>query len=140
MCDGGQLKSGDVNPASPVRWCSVCGLGELHRAPRKLVEGLDRVEEGWSGRSKVAGARAAAGTPCAGQTRVNLCSGRVGSEQGRTVDAGVGFIAAGTGVGAGAGVTWRSTVRAGPSTGACSTSLGHVEHVAVLFCPSSCAC
>jgi hypothetical protein len=28
--DGGSLKSGDVDPASPVRWCSVCGLGELH--------------------------------------------------------------------------------------------------------------
>jgi hypothetical protein len=29
-CDDDRLKSGGVNPASPVRWCSVCGLGELH--------------------------------------------------------------------------------------------------------------
>jgi hypothetical protein len=26
-CDDGRLKSGDVNPASPVKWCLVCGLG-----------------------------------------------------------------------------------------------------------------
>jgi hypothetical protein len=51
----------------------------------------------------VAGARAAAGTPCAGQTPVNLCSGRVGSARGRTVEVGVGFIAAGVGVGPSAG-------------------------------------
>jgi hypothetical protein len=29
-CAGGRMKSGDVNPAPPVRWCSVQGLGELH--------------------------------------------------------------------------------------------------------------
>jgi hypothetical protein len=45
-CDGDRLKSGDVNLASPTRWCWVCGLGELHRAPRKLAEGSDGVEEG----------------------------------------------------------------------------------------------
>jgi hypothetical protein len=49
----------------------------------------------------VAGVRAAAGTPCAGQTPVNLCSGRVGSERGRTVEARVGFKATGEGVGEG---------------------------------------
>jgi hypothetical protein len=57
----------------------------------------------------VVGARAAAGTPCAGQTPVNLCSGGVGSERGRTVEAGVAFIAAGASVGAGPSVCvlWR---------------------------------
>jgi hypothetical protein len=45
----------------------------------------------------VARARAAADTPCAGQTPVNLCSGRVGSARGRTVEALVGFIAVGAG-------------------------------------------
>jgi hypothetical protein len=66
----------------------------------------------------VAGARATAGTPCAGQTPVNLCSGGVGIERGHTVEAGVGFIAAS--VGAGAGLTRRGATCAGPSAGACS--------------------
>jgi hypothetical protein len=47
----------------------------------------------------VAGARAAAGTPCAERLPVNLCSGGVESERGCTVKAGVGFIGVGTGVG-----------------------------------------
>jgi hypothetical protein len=64
----------------------------------------------------VVGARAAAGTPFPGQTPVNLCSGRVGSARGRTVEAGVGFIAAGVG----AGLTRRGVARVGPSAGACS--------------------
>jgi hypothetical protein len=59
------------------------------------------VEEGWRGRSTVAGAHSAAGTPFSGQTPVNSCSGRVGSERGSTVETGVGFIAAGAGVGEG---------------------------------------
>jgi hypothetical protein len=45
----------------------------------------------------VAGARAAAGTPCAERSPVNLCSGGVESERGCTVKAGVGFIGVGTG-------------------------------------------
>jgi hypothetical protein len=51
--------------------------------------------------------RAAAGTPCAGQTPVNSCTGRVGNARGRTVETEVGFIAA-------------SVTGAGPSAGACS--------------------
>jgi hypothetical protein len=34
-CDGGRLKSGDVDPASPVRYCSILGSGsftEVHRS------------------------------------------------------------------------------------------------------------
>jgi hypothetical protein len=73
------------------------------------------VEEGWSGRSTVVGACTAAGTPFSWQTPVNSCSGRVGSERGRTVETGVGFIAAG------AGLTQRGTARARPSAGACSS-------------------
>jgi hypothetical protein len=45
-CDDGQLKSGGVNPAPPVRGCSVCGFEELHWASGKLVEGLSGVEKG----------------------------------------------------------------------------------------------
>jgi hypothetical protein len=28
-CDGDQLKSGDVDPASPVRWCPIRGSGSF---------------------------------------------------------------------------------------------------------------
>jgi hypothetical protein len=98
MCDYDRLKSDGVNPAPPVRWCSVCGLRELHWAPGKLAEGWVGAEEGWSGRSTVAGARAAASTPCAGRMPVNSCSGWVGSERRCTVEAGVGFIVAGVGL------------------------------------------
>jgi hypothetical protein len=115
-CDGGRLKTGDVNPASPLRWCLVCGLGELQLAPVKLAEGSDGVEEGWSGWSTVAEARAAVGTPVSGQTPVILCSGGVGSERGRTVETEVGFIAAGVRE----GLAQRGVTRAGPSAGACS--------------------
>jgi hypothetical protein len=78
----------------------------------------DGVEEGWSGRSTVAGARSATGTPFSGQTPVNSCLGRVGSARGHTVEAGIGFIAAGAGVGA--ELTQRGAERAGPGAGACS--------------------
>jgi hypothetical protein len=96
------------------------------------------VEEGWSGRSTVAGARAAASTPFSGQTPVNSCSGRVGSARGRTVEAGVGFIAVGAGVGA--GLMQHGATRAGLSAMACSSVARVREHVAVLICQSSCAC
>jgi hypothetical protein len=45
----------------------------------------------------VAGDRAAAGTPSAGQMPVISCSGEVGSAQGSTTEASVGFIDAGAG-------------------------------------------
>ena len=64
------------------------------------------------------GARAAAGTLCARQTPVILCSGEVESERGHTVEALAGFI--GAGVGAGSSVAWRGAARAGPSTEVCS--------------------
>jgi hypothetical protein len=72
------------------------------------------VEECWRGRSTVAEARSAAGTPLSRQTPVNSCSGRVGSERGRTVETRVGFIAAG------AGLSQRGAARVGLSAGACS--------------------
>jgi predicted short-subunit dehydrogenase-like oxidoreductase (DUF2520 family) len=62
----------------------------------------------------VVGARAAAGTPFPRQTPVNLCPGRVGSKREHTVEAGLGFIAAGL------GLAQRGAVRAGHSVGACS--------------------
>jgi hypothetical protein len=66
----------------------------------------------------VVGSRAAAGTPCAERSPVILRSGEVESERGRMVEASVGFI--GAGVGLGMGLAWRGTARVGPSTGACS--------------------
>jgi hypothetical protein len=53
----------------------------------------------------VVGSRVAAGTPCAERSLVNLHSGEVESERGRTVEASVGFIGAGTSVGT--GLAWR---------------------------------
>jgi hypothetical protein len=66
----------------------------------------------------VVGSRPAVGTPCAERSPVNLRSGGVESERGRTVEALVGFIGAGAGVGM--GLAWHGAVRAGSSAGACS--------------------
>jgi hypothetical protein len=86
----------------------------------------------------VVGSRAAAGTPCTEQSPVNLRSGEVESERGRTVEASVGFI--GMGAGVGMGLAWRGVVRAGLSAGACSGAPERVEHVGVCFCPCSTVC
>ena len=59
------------------------------------------MEEGWSGRSMVVGARATAGTPCVERGPVNLRLGGAESERGCTVKALVGFLGSGMGVGAG---------------------------------------
>jgi hypothetical protein len=58
---------------------------------------LDGVGDGSAGRSMVAGDRATAGTPSAGQTPVISGSGEVESVRGTTVEASVGFIGAGAG-------------------------------------------
>jgi hypothetical protein len=49
------------------------------------------------------GARAAAGTPCAGQTPAISCSGEVESARGRTTEALAGFIVVGASAGRGHG-------------------------------------
>jgi hypothetical protein len=66
----------------------------------------------------VVGSGAAAGTPCAERSLVNLRSGEVESERGRTVEASVGFIGAGAGMSM--GLAWRGTARARTSAVACS--------------------
>jgi hypothetical protein len=66
---------------------------------------------GWIGRSTVVVAWAAASTLLSGQTPTNLCSGWVRDAWGCTVEAGVAFIAAGMGVGA--GLARRGAARAG---------------------------
>jgi hypothetical protein len=80
---------------------------------------------------------AAAGTPCAGRTSENSCSGGAESERGSMVGALSGFIGAGAREGVGSGVARRE--RAGPSVGACSGMPGQVKHV-VFFCPSLRTC
>jgi hypothetical protein len=66
----------------------------------------------------VVGSRAAASTSCAERSPVILRSGKVESKRGRTIEASVGFI--GTGTGVGTGLAWRGAAREGPSVGACS--------------------
>jgi hypothetical protein len=82
---------------------------------------LDGVEEGWSGRSAVVGAWAAAGTPCIERTPAILCLDGAERERGCTVKALVSFIGEGAGLGVGSGVARRSVARAGPSALACSS-------------------
>jgi hypothetical protein len=84
------------------------------------------------------GARAATGTPCAGQTLMILRSGEVESERGRTVEASAGFI--GAGAGSGTGLAWRGTGHGGSGAGRALARSGRVEHMEVCFCPCSNAC
>jgi hypothetical protein len=84
------------------------------------------------------GARAAAGTECAGQTPVILRSGEVESERGRTVEALAGFI--GAGACSGTGLSWRGVGRAGSGAGRALARSGRVERVEVCFYPCSNTC
>ena len=84
------------------------------------------------------GSRAAAGTSCAEQLPVNFRSGEVESERRRTVEASVGFI--GVGAGVGTSLVWRGVVRAGSSARACSGAPKRVEHVGICFCLCSNVC
>jgi hypothetical protein len=63
---------------------------------------------------------AAAGTSLSKQTLANLCSGWVRDARGCTVLAEVAFIAAGAGVGVGAGLARREAARVGGAPRACS--------------------
>jgi hypothetical protein len=62
-------------------------LGELHRGMHGLFQGSGVARKGSVGRSTVAGARVAAGTPCAEQTPVVSGSGEVKRARRSTVDA-----------------------------------------------------
>jgi hypothetical protein len=68
---------------------------------------LDEDGDGSAGRSTVVGARAAAGTPSAGQAPAISCSGEVESARGSMDEASAGFIGAGAGRGHGRGLVWR---------------------------------
>jgi hypothetical protein len=62
-------------------------LRELHRGMHGLFRGSGVAGKGSVGRSTVAGARVAVGTPCAGQTPVVSGSGEVERALRSTVDA-----------------------------------------------------
>jgi hypothetical protein len=62
-------------------------LGELHRGMHGLLRGSGMAGKGSVGRSMVAGAQVAAGTPCAGQTPVVSGSSEVERARRSTVDA-----------------------------------------------------
>jgi hypothetical protein len=86
----------------------------------------------------VVGSRVAAGTPCAEQSPVNWRSGEVESERGSMIEALVGFIGAGAGVGT--GLAWRNGCARGRALGHALAMPGRVEHVAISFCPCSNPC
>jgi hypothetical protein len=113
-------------------------LGELHRGVHSLLRGLDGVGRGSAGRSTVAGARVAAGTPCTGQTPVVSGSGEVERAWRSTVEVFGGFI----GAGAGNGVGWALARHGAREVGRrrALARAERVEHVKVFICPCSKAC
>jgi hypothetical protein len=117
---------------------SDSSLGELHRGVHSLLRGLDGVGKGPVGRSTVAGGSGGRGHAVHGQTPGGLDSGEVERVRRGTVEVPGCFIGAGTGHGAGWALARRGA--RGARVGRALASLERVEHVAVAFCPCSCAC
>jgi hypothetical protein len=117
---------------------SNSSLGELHRGVHSLLRGSDGVGKGPVGRSTVAGGLGGRGHAVHGQTPVDLGSGEVERVWRGTVKVHGCFIGAGAGHGAGWALA-RCGAR-GARVGRALASLERVEHVAVDFCPCSCAC
>jgi hypothetical protein len=117
---------------------SDSSLGELHRGVHSLLRGLDGVGKGSVGRSTVAGARVAAGTPCTGQTPVGLSSSEVERVRRGTVKVHGRFIGAGAGNGAGWALARRGAREVG--RGRALARAERVEHVEVFICPCSKPC
>jgi hypothetical protein len=113
-------------------------LRELHRDVHSLFQGSCVAEKGSVGRSTVAGARVAAGTPCTGQTPVVSGSGEVELARRKTVNAWGWFIGAGASRRCGRGLAWRRS--RGVGHGRALARAERVEHVEVFFCPCSKAC
>jgi hypothetical protein len=96
-------------------------LGELHRGMHGLLRGSDAVGRGSAGRSTVAGARVAAGTPCVGQCRWAGAPVRSSMREWVRSKSLVAFI--GAGAGNGAGLAWRDAGACGGGHRACSSEL-----------------
>jgi hypothetical protein len=103
-----------------------------------LLRGLDGAGKGSAGRSTVAGGSGGRGHAVHGQTPVGLGSGEVERVRRGTVKVPGCFIGVGTGHGAGWALA-RCGAR-GARVGRALASPECVEHVAVVFCPCSCAC
>jgi hypothetical protein len=113
-------------------------LGELHRGVHSLLRGLDGAGNGPVGRSTMAGGSGGRGHAVHRQTPVGLGSVEVERVRRGTVKVHGCFIGAGAGHGAG----W-SLARCGAREARVGRALASpecVEHVAVVFCPCSCAC
>jgi hypothetical protein len=83
-----RVKSGDRGLAFPAKQSPIPCSGSFTEACiHGLFRGSGVAGKDSVGRSPVAGARVAAGTPCAGQTPVVLGSGEVERARGSTVDA-----------------------------------------------------
>jgi hypothetical protein len=106
-------------------------LGELHRGVHNLFQGSGVAGKGSVGRSTVAGARVAAGTPCTGQTPVVSGSGEVERARRSTVDARGCFIGAAARRRRGRGLVWRGA--RGVGRGRALARAERVEHVEVFF-------
>jgi hypothetical protein len=117
---------------------SDSSLGELHRGVHSLLRVLDEVGKGPAGRSTVAGGSGGRGHAVHGQTLVVLGSGEVERVRRGTVKVPGCFIGAGAGHGAGWALARRGA--RGARVGRALASPERVEHVAVAFCPCSCAC
>jgi hypothetical protein len=117
---------------------SDSSLGELHRGVLSLLRGLDGVGKGPVGRSTVAGGSGGHGHAVHGQTLVVLGSGEVERVRRGTVKVPGCFI--GTGAGHRAGWALARRGAHGAHVGRALASPECVEHVAVVFCPCSCAC
>jgi hypothetical protein len=117
---------------------SDSSLEELHRGVHSLLRGLDGVGKGPVGRSTVAGESGGRGHAVHGQTPVVLGSGEVERVRRGTIKVPGCFI----GASAGHGASWALAQRGarGARVGRALASSERVEHVAVAFCPCSCAC
>jgi hypothetical protein len=97
MFVGGRVKSGELDPASPVRQSSIPRSRSFTEARRIYSKGSTGLGMALLADLWWLGARAAAGTLSAGQAPAISCSGEVESARGSTAEASAGFIGAGAG-------------------------------------------
>jgi hypothetical protein len=138
MCNGGRLKSGDVDPASLVRWCPIRGSESFTEVRRSYPKG----RTGWR-MAILAGLRRpwlARPLTCRSlgkrrPTRARAGLGARGGVRSRLVWALLPRMRAWARGWHGAGLRARAEHR-----GRALALPRRVEHVVVFICPSSCAC